>query len=85
MTTEKIAELSVELDRVGALVLTETGQFEHLYAGHGKTLCGREVDNARVHVNDSYWECLKCRASRKSGGEWRAGRALRSEIAALSK
>lgn len=76
-----IAELQAELASIGTLVLTETGQMEHLYAGMGQTLCGRDVDTHRSS-DDSFYPCLSCQRAEKGGKKVRSQRAIRAAIKA---
>lgn len=79
MTT--IAELQADLAAIGTLVLTATGQMEHLYAGTGQTLCGKDTDPQR-QADGSFFPCLSCQRAEKGGKKVRSQRALRAAIKA---
>lgn len=79
MTT--IAELQADLAAIGTLVLTETGQMEHLYGGMGQTLCGRGVDASRIE-DGAFFPCLSCQRAEKGGKKVRSQRAIRAAIKA---
>ena len=76
-----ITELQADLSRIGTLVLTETGEMEHLYAGFGSTLCGRDVDASRTD-DGTFFPCLSCQRAEKGGKKVRSQRALRAAIKA---
>lgn len=68
MSEENFTDAKNDIARIGSLVLTSTGKFEHVYRGNGLTLCGHEVDEARATEDGSFWPCLACDKIRKNGG-----------------
>jgi len=66
------------MQEIGAKVLTRTGQFEHLYAGADKTLCGQEV--VQREAEGAFYPCLTCKKSEKGGGLYRARRAQKAIV-----
>ena len=76
-----IAELQAELAAIGTLVLTETGQMEHMYAGRGQTLCGKDTDPQR-QADGAFFPCLSCQRAEKGGKKVRSQRAIRAAIRA---
>ena len=68
-------DMTNELHLIGSLVLTRTGQFEHMYAGEAKTLCGQDV--VERTTEGALYPCLSCKRSEKGGGLYRARRAAK--------